>query len=512
MHIVFRTDASLQIGTGHVMRCLALADALHERGDQCIFICREHEGNLLSFIRQRGHKAVALPASTVNERVSSETVHAAWLGADWLTDAEQTRQVLGSQIMDWLVVDHYALDRHWEAALRLNARRIMVIDDLADRPHDCDLLLDQNLGRSPQDYAGLVDAAATVLIGPQYALLRPDFSALRQQTLSRRENNLQLRCLLITMGGVDKDNVTGQVLEALKTCTLPQGLRITVVMGSYAPWLERVRAQAANMLCPTEVLVGVSNMAQLIADSDLAIGAAGGTSWERCCLGLPSLILVIAENQRAGAIALQDVGAAIYLISPQDIPKALGNWQSKESSDSELLKVSQDAADVCDGAGVKRVLVQLLNKDLVARSVTRADEMLLFTWANDTLTRQNAFFTDQISLADHQAWLAGRLAKPNDCAMFIIEREHVPIGQVRLDRNDENKWVIDYSVALEFRGQRMGAAVLSCGLSAFAETKRGVSALAKVRRGNLASCSVFESLCFHKDGTVGDVIGYCKTL
>lgn len=512
MQVAFRTDASLEIGTGHVMRCLTLADALSKHGAQCTFICREHVGNLLAFIRQCGYEAVALPSSTFNDPVLCEPSHAAWLGADWALDADQTLQVLGENVVDLLVVDHYALDRNWEAALRPNARRIMVIDDLAERPHDCDLLLDQNLGRSECDYANLVAENTTILIGPQFALLRPEFSAWRNQSLSRRVNNPKLRRLLITMGGVDKDNFTGHVLNALTTCDLPQDLCITVVMGINAPWIKQVQTQVANMSCPAEVLVGVNNMAQLMAESDLAIGAAGGTAWERCCLGLPSFILVLAENQRAGAISLQDAGAASFLIPPQNAPQALGNWLSKGLSDSNLLKMSLHAANVCDGAGVKRVLIKLLNQELVARPVTRADEMLLFIWVNDTLTRQNALCTDQITLADHQVWLARRLANPKDCAMFIVEREHVPIGQVRLDRGDGDLWVIDYSVAPEFRGQKLGAAVLHCVLSAFFATKREVRIQAVVRRSNLASCRVFELLCFNRHKVESDVIVYGKVL
>lgn len=360
MHIAFRADASIQIGTGHVMRCLTLADALREHGVQCTFICREHAGHLLSLIEQRGHKALPLPAPTDNYQAPLDPAHAAWLGTDWVTDADQTRQALGPLSVDWLVVDHYALDRHWEQAMRPACRRLMVIDDLADRPHDCDLLLDQNLGRTEQDYAGLLKLGTHALIGPQYALLRPEFAQWREYSLMRRDQP-QLKNLLITMGGVDKGNATGQVLEVLKACELPADLRITVVMGPHAPWLAQVQAKAAEMLRPTQVLVGVSNMAQLMADSDLAIGAAGSTSWERCCLGLPSLVLVLAENQQSGANALQDAGTAIALTACCQIPDVLRDLQLAVLTDSPLLKMSQAAAAVTDGSGCAQIVEQELN-------------------------------------------------------------------------------------------------------------------------------------------------------
>lgn len=356
MRIVFRTDASVQIGTGHVMRCLTLADALHERGAECTFICRPHTGHLLDLITLRGYKAVALPVLAANAtQALADPAQAAWLGTDWLTDAQDTHQALGAEGADWLVVDHYALDRQWEQALRRKCQRLMVIDDLADRLHDCDLLLDQNLGRAAADYTNLLPARATTLIGPQYALLRPEFAQLRTESLARRANP-QLKRLLITLGGVDKDNATGQVLEALKSCTLPEDCRISVIMGSKAPWLEHVQQQAARMTWPTEVSVNVSDMAPRMADADLSIGAAGGTSWERCCLGLPTLLVVLAENQRVGAQALQETGAARQIDVVHERVKA----EIEDLFQPLKLKQMGDAArSVTDGQGVSRVLAYL---------------------------------------------------------------------------------------------------------------------------------------------------------
>jgi len=189
--IVFRTDAALQIGTGHVMRCLTLAEALAERGAHCRFVCREHSGNLMELIRDRGFDAIGLPVESgrlATEASSDEPIgaHATWLGADWAVDAEQACAALGDMDADWLIVDHYALDVRWERSLRSRCRRLMVIDDLADRIHDCDLLLDQNLGREPRDYAGLVPDCSAILVGPRFALLRPEFAALRDYSLNRR--------------------------------------------------------------------------------------------------------------------------------------------------------------------------------------------------------------------------------------------------------------------------------------------------------------------------------------
>ena len=358
MRIAFRTDASLQIGTGHVMRCLTLADALRERGAQSTFICRPHAGHLLYLIQRRGHTAKALAPADDAFTAPADPTHAKWLGTDWASDAAQTQQALGEQVVDWLVVDHYALDRRWEQTMRPHTGRIMAIDDLADRPHDCDLLLDQNLGRQAKDYGGLLSRHTQTLIGPAYALLRPEFAQWREHSLQRRAQP-QLKNLLITMGGVDQANATGQVLDALTHCELPADLRITVVMGPTAPWLMQVQAQATAMPRPTEVLAGVSNMAQLMAESDLCIGAAGSTSWERCCLGLPAIQLVLADNQKEAALALTEKSAALSI-----------NLSTYFTTDLKLLidcldtlcmkTLTNRSAEICNGHGPASVITQLM--------------------------------------------------------------------------------------------------------------------------------------------------------
>lgn len=373
LKIVFRADASLQIGIGHLMRCLTLADALKAQGAVCQFICREHPGNLIKFIRSKGYTTHALPqrepagANSFAEGLTvsvPDPAHAHWLGATHQQDAVECESILATLQPDWLIVDHYALDSRWERALKAHYQKLMVIDDLADRRHDCDLLLDQNLGRQPSDYAQLVPGQCTVLAGPQYALLRPEFAALRKYSLERREKS-RFQNLLITMGGVDQPNATGRVLETLKQCLLPDDCRISVVMGASAPWLEQVRVCAAGMPRPTEVLVNVSDMAQRMADCDLAIGAAGSTSWERCCLGVPALMVILADNQTAIGKALHCSEAAILVCSITDEQfkaNCLAAFSKLMGADSRLEKMSQAAANITNGLGCDEVVRWLLEK------------------------------------------------------------------------------------------------------------------------------------------------------
>ena len=193
----------------------------------------------MDMIRQNGFVVTALPSRSSVSKESirgsgSRPAHAHWLDRDWETDAQQTSEILSRLRPDLLVVDHYALDRNWEVVQREYCRRIMVIDDLADRRHDCDFLLDQNLGRETQDYSSFIPEKCEVLLGPRFALLRPEFAAFRQYSLNRRQDP-QLQHILITMGGVDRHNATSQVLDGLKTCPLSADCEVTVIMGSQAP-------------------------------------------------------------------------------------------------------------------------------------------------------------------------------------------------------------------------------------------------------------------------------------
>ncbi|QEW05925.1 UDP-2,4-diacetamido-2,4,6-trideoxy-beta-L-altropyranose hydrolase [Nitrincola iocasae] len=355
MKIVIRTDASIQIGTGHVMRCLTLADALSKKGCICHFICREHTGHLYSLIEDRGHGVFLLPASDkqLDTCELNLLAHSDWLGVTQEDDQAECIPLLQSLDPDWLIVDHYALDHRWQSKLRRYCKNIMVIDDLADRHHDCNLLLDQTFDRDPLDYQPLVPKNCKIFCGSRYALLRPEFSQWREYSLKRRQHG-KLEHILINLGGVDKDNITSQVLVALRQCLLPTDCKITVVMGATAPWIEFVRKEARKLHWKTEVRVDVSNMAELMSNSDLAIGAAGATSWERCCLGLPAVMMVLAENQQMIAKKLQDAGACVGL-SIDNLHRNLSNVLN-DLITGKLAKFANKASEITDGQGVDHLI------------------------------------------------------------------------------------------------------------------------------------------------------------
>jgi UDP-2,4-diacetamido-2,4,6-trideoxy-beta-L-altropyranose hydrolase len=363
MRVAFRADSSLEIGTGHVMRCLTLADNLATHGVECLFMCREHPGNLIQLIMAKGHLVFALPFNEklrqqVNHNINfsnSKINYGHWLGSTQEQDAQLCTLILAEFQPDWLIVDHYSLDIAWELALKPYYGKLLVIDDLADRLHACNILLDQTFARNIEDYRLKVPVECRILCGSQYALLRPEFAALRPYSLGRRAKPA-LRELLITMGGVDKNNMTGRVMKSLSICPLPAGCRITVVMGSTSPSLDEVLKNAQEMPCDTRVLIGVSEMAQLMAESDLAIGAAGMTSWERCCLGLPTIMFVLAKNQLKVAHELERVTAAALISSSSNQEsQLLGILREFSSTPQKLQDMSESCAAIVDGMGAPLV-------------------------------------------------------------------------------------------------------------------------------------------------------------
>ena len=356
MKVIFRVDASLQMGTGHVMRCLTLAQVLKENGADAEFICRKHNGNLIDKIRLSGFNVHKLEVFEETE-ADNKLAHFHWLGATQQQDADDCIDILKAEKTDWLIVDHYALDEQWQKRLKPYYEKLMVIDDLADRKHQCDILLDQTFGRQQEDYLAFTTKDCELLLGSQYALLRPEFAKWRPHSLKRRSKP-EFKQLLINMGGVDIDNVTESVLDELELCNLSNDIDITVVMGGSAPHLESVKSKAMTLPWKTEVKVDVDNMAEVMANSDIAIGAAGATTWERCCLGLPTIQIVIANNQITIAKSLAEYGAIKFLESIESVSSIINNptkW---------MLDISNISRHVTDGLGIKRVADVLMDNKL----------------------------------------------------------------------------------------------------------------------------------------------------
>ncbi|MBI5329733.1 MAG: UDP-2,4-diacetamido-2,4,6-trideoxy-beta-L-altropyranose hydrolase [Betaproteobacteria bacterium] len=518
MKFIFRSDASLQIGTGHVVRCLTLAQALSGRGMACQFVCREHPGNLLQVIRKQGFEVVTLPMHTEEAHRAADTTkaplaHAAWLGADWRTDAEQTKTGMGNAAVDWLVVDHYALDSRWESALRPHCRKLMVIDDLADRPHDCDLLLDQNLTADmTRRYNGKTPDHCGHMLGPEYALLQPQYAELHSRVPPREG---PVRRVLIYFGGADTDNLTGKAVAAFIRLGRTD-ITLDVVINPASPHAASLRQQADG--CAQVVLHNeLPSLAPLMVQADLALGAGGATSWERCCLGLPALVITLAENQKPIAAELDRRGLLRWLghkheVSETTFTQALQDIFATGISPEWAERFRQQPVD---GQGAERVVSTLMLNEQTrfkARLARLEDESLILQWANDPLVRRNAFASEAIDPATHRTWFRKRLRDPEHCQLYVVETEEgLPVGQTRFERSD-GAWEIDYALDARARGRGLGKPLLQTAMSALRTNTGQALLLARVKDSNEASCKVFEALGFESDRQEGGQVVYRRPL
>jgi UDP-2,4-diacetamido-2,4,6-trideoxy-beta-L-altropyranose hydrolase len=354
-NIIIRADASVSIGSGHVMRCLTLAEELRDAGAVVSFVSRVHPGNLNGLIRDKGFQCfespeAPAPGSNKQNGQDARSEYASWLGVSQQQDAQETIVALGGTRADWLIVDHYGLDKEWERLMRPHVNKIMVIDDLADRRHDCDLLLDQNFFSDGQKrYDDLVPPPCTKLLGPKYALLRREF---REARKNLRERTGEVKRVLVFFGGSDPENITGLAIEVLSDAELLH-LQVDVVIGAQNPNREGVQKLVQDRP-GTTLHVQTSNMAELMCEADLAIGAGGSTTWERCCMGLPSLIIPIAENQIEIAIGIQEAGCATIINDNKNVSEFVQAIHNAISP-AVRLKMLSKALCITDGSGVKRV-------------------------------------------------------------------------------------------------------------------------------------------------------------
>ncbi|TQR17382.1 UDP-2,4-diacetamido-2,4,6-trideoxy-beta-L-altropyranose hydrolase [Psychrobacillus vulpis] len=347
MKVVIRTDASIEIGTGHVMRCVTLAKQLRNRGATVTFVCRDFPGNSIKFIEREEFDVVSLSCEEKQDNVQ-------WVKLNWQQDADDTKSILKGLCneTDLLVVDHYGIDIQWEAEVRLFVSKIMVIDDLADRKHECDLLLDQNYYLDKERrYMGLVPNNCVQMLGPDYLLLREEFI---ETVKISRERTGQIRNILIFFGGTDPTGETIKVLDAIKQMAL-SGIEINVVVGTANPNVEKVKKICSQMV-NTNFFCQISNMAELMNMADLAIGAGGSTTWERCLLGLPAITVTIADNQQELTEVIANQGAIINLGDISEFTKeSIQNVMLELLQNQEKVKLmSEKCAEFVSVSSVKK--------------------------------------------------------------------------------------------------------------------------------------------------------------
>lgn len=484
MKFIIRVDASRWVGSGHVMRCLVLADGLKVAGHEVIFVCRPQAGDLVDFIVDRGHQLISLPKLTKTITPANSADYAAWLQVPWEQDAVEVLTRVTQA--DWLVVDHYGINAQWELQVKQVLHcQLLAIDDLV-RLHAAELILDQTLGRTQDEYLKsqtTLDNQPVVLSGITYSLLSSQFSRIRKQykepvAIKNRPK------ILISFGGIDEPNVTLKVLMALSGFDA----LLTVLLSPRAPHYDEVKAWCdlhANVVHHDFV----QDMASLMSEHDIAIGAPGITSWERACLGLPNIVIPIAENQQAICQALLAHQASV-LIQSSNIEHEL------QSALHHLLDHYSIFANanlkLCDGEGLHRVINAIVTNTTKngfrLKPVTIDDAALIFEWQTSPVTRRYALNSNIPSWEEHQCWIEKKLQRQQDYFFLIVNiKTGEPCGVIRLDELAAENYLISIFIAPCHHGKGIGM----FGLQLIDQCFPSISIQATVLMENKASQRLF---------------------
>jgi UDP-2,4-diacetamido-2,4,6-trideoxy-beta-L-altropyranose hydrolase len=448
-HLLLRADADPVRGTGHVMRCLALAEAWQKHDGRATLLSCSLNPLLCQRIEALGIGLSKIPVP----HPDGSDLRAACIALEEISRGETE--------LPWIVLDGYYFDTIYQSLLRSAGCRLMVIDDSAhlDR-YDADIIL--NHGLSAQQFAYTRSPDTLLLLGTGFALLRSEFHRWHKVP---RDYPAVARKILVTLGGSDAANASLKILEALEQISTPD-VTVRVVVGPLNPHLPELQRKMDSASSKVRLESDPADMASLMAWADLAVAAGGTTSWELCFMKVPALILTLSENQLEVARALDAFGTARCLGSPDELDRD----QLAETicclmhDKGARQQMSEKGEIVVDGRGAERVLDVMLCGSSEAqpqlRVARKEDALLLWQWANDAVARRHSFTADPISWISHQAWYAARLTSP-DTRLWILELHKVPVGQIRYDRTDARTARISFSIAPAYRGMGLGTQMLN---------------------------------------------------
>lgn len=452
MKVVFRVDASIWIGSGHVMRCLVLAKELERRLFEVTFACLPQKGDLISFIKQRGFDVIELTEADVPLRPTHSADYRAWLQRSVTEDVSDFLAHISDA--DLVITDHYAIDTGWQTQVknRLGCK-LVAIDDLV-RTHDADLIIDQTLGRLPDEY----HSQGIVLSGVDYALLNPLFSQRRSKAFKKVVNGKNPK-VLISMGGVDAPNATLAVLKAIEPLT---NVHVTVLLGKNAPNFQVVSDFCVER-SHIQHLEFVEDMASLMLEHDLAIGAPGTTSWERACMGLPSIVVPIADNQLTIAEALEKNNVSLQVALDKLNTHLL---DSMFCLIDKAERLQEAGLNICDGLGVYRV-VSVIEKNILGKGcihlvkASQNDIRRVFDWQSLAETRKYALNQNAPSWQEHLSWMNNKLASTTDFFYMIksLSTEE-KLGVVRLDHQTDDHYLVSIFIDPCYFGQGIALSAL----------------------------------------------------
>lgn len=479
--LLIRADAEGAMGAGHIMRCIALAQGWQETGGEVFFVISRLSTPFETNLTREGFGVII-----IDEKAGSAA------------DAEHTRTLAEQNNAAWIILDGYHFNDDYERRVTGGRQKLLVVDDYGHaKHHTADIVLNQNVYATMALYPNHLKRTR-FLLGGTYTLLRREF--LRQKPASGLPEPGPVKRILITMGGSDPDNLTSTILETLLPITERSQVLITVVVGMMNRFFPEGSAhyrQDYNI----RIIRAPDNMPELIRQADIAITGAGSTVWEMAFLGTPMIAIVLSENQRMVAAALEQAGAAVTISNRTRVSELLGPAISEMMDSAEQRRsMAAKAHRLIDGGGVSRVVMAMQDWKVRLRRVTEEDSDLLLAWANDPVVRNNAFSQDPISHRTHEEWFRRKLQSMDTAIFIALDKDDQPAGQVRFDREGDAAEV-DISVAASQRGGGLGVEILRLGIAKLFHTTDIKKINASVKSENIASKKMFEQAGFRCTGT-----------
>jgi UDP-2,4-diacetamido-2,4,6-trideoxy-beta-L-altropyranose hydrolase len=459
LKVAIRVDASAAMGLGHLTRCLSLARALCAVGANVLIVARDLGIDIHYLLRNADVEYVMLAGPKSDQYVGDRVPHAEWAGVDWQTDATDTVHSLRNWNPDWVVVDHYAFDARWHGTVAhdLNVR-IACIDDLADRDLAIDLLVDHNFHHRHADkYGERLIKPAAIVGGPRYALLDPAYRKPSKFSVKERITSIG-----IFMGGVDAANLSGFMVAVCRESLRFDG-DIEIVISRAYPHAAALSAMAKRWP-NTRVLTDLPNLADFFARHDLQIGAGGGATWERCCMGAPTLLAIAATNQLAVLPAIAELGVAEVLLpnilnDPAAVAARINELSQNAAKRREM---SERAQALVDGKGALRVALRIGAAKLAVRQASNADAEKMFLWRNHDATRSMSLDPRELTWDQHANWLSDSLKNRNR-RLFVAHVGAVDVGIVRFDFVADGAVEVSLYLDPDLHGLGLGRRMLLSG-------------------------------------------------
>ncbi|MGQ9874540.1 MAG: UDP-2,4-diacetamido-2,4,6-trideoxy-beta-L-altropyranose hydrolase [Chloroflexus sp.] len=481
--ILIRADGSTEIGTGHLMRCLALAQAWQDCGGTVIFVSAMLPSLMESRLQQEGFNVIRINA---------------YPGSS--DDTYQTIAIARQIHVNWIIIDGYQFNAEYQRKIKDIGLNVLCVDDHAHAEHYyADIVLNQNLYAQENLYQSR-EQYTRLLLGTRYVLLRREFRKWRHW---KRDIPEIARKLLVTMGGSDPNNVTLKVLQALQHVAADR-MEIMVIVGSSNPHYDTIKSFAHKLSFPTRLEKSVTDISRYMAWADVAISAGGSTSWELAFMELPTLTVAIVDNQLLTAQYLHMAGASFNLgwhryISVLEMCRRI---QEFIVSRDMRFQVSKQSKEIVDGEGSLRTVAYMRGVKMYLRNVRESDCRILWQWANDQTVRENSFSSRLISWEEHLSWFTSKI-NDDKCVFYMVENDRgIPIAQVRFETTGSDDAIISVSVAEEHRGKGYGHLIINHASRKLLQTTNIKVVHAYIKPNNVSSLRAFERAGYTNVGEV----------